>query len=372
VNIPPLSQSRQSKLACPLSYVETEIRGHKQASSEAARRGSALHKFLSEYVQYLVKAKKESDTDKAAELMVGMKPDAAELVGRLVDDFKINPDAVYGTELWIGLNAQFELTGKREASEFEMTLDLVELPEPTKAKLVDYKSQFHAVDADTFQGRLYSLGLMMLNPHIEQVEFELRFVRWGKSKRSVKFTRADIPKLQAEARQWRQMQLNIHNEPLVYGKEVIAGQHCTYCPLLIAGCPLENENPAKDPNAALLRVLYHRLAAKANEETVRAHCDANGPLRAKDGIGNEYEAAWTVSEQKKFSMDVLPVIQSWDKAHKSDPVLPRLSISGLGTLLKAKKRSDLSDECANHCEVKTRPKFHIGRAGEPDDENGAE
>jgi len=49
-----------------------------------------------------------------------------------------------------------------------------------------------------------------------------------------------------------------------------------------------------------------------------------------------------------------------------------LSISGLSSLLKAKKRSALADEAANFAEMKTKPKFHIGRAGEQDDENGAE
>jgi len=138
--------------------------------------------------------------------------------------------------------------------------------------------------------------------------------------------------------------------------------------LLGDGCPVE-ANPYEGVETHLRKALYFKAAYQKSFEILKAHCDEGGPVKASDGTGVVYEAAWGVSERKKFGIEAVPVIAKWDKA-KHDDVMSKLSLSGLGTPLRAKKRADLADEVANFTEVETRPRFRIGKVGET--ENGEE
>jgi len=376
MSIVPLSQSKQALLACPHSYVEQIIRGNKSPSSEASRRGTAVHQFLSEYTRHLINERLEQDLDWFDEHLDGLLPDARELLGGLRKDFKIDPEVVLGTEYYITLNAEFAPCPADQA-DYEMTLDRVTILSDTEAEIDDYKSNFMAFEADTFQTKLYSLGLLMMMPSLEKVTFRLQFVRWNRDK-IAKFTRNDIPALQAEARQWRKIQEQIHmhnafdavppaKSLIVY--PVYSGSHCVYCPLLAAGCPIE-KNPYKDPTGQLFNVLYFKAALKRAEEAVRANADKLGPLTVRDGIGTEYTGAWTIVEKRSYDINCLPVVLAWDKKKKDD-LLHKLTVSGLSSPLKAKKRAELADELANFVEVKAESQFKVRKVKE-EEEDGDE
>jgi hypothetical protein len=244
-----------------------------------------------------------------------------------------------------------------------MTLDLVTIDESgRRATIDDYKTNFRAFEADTFQAKLYSLGLMMLNPLIEEVTFRLWFVRWNRDK-TAKFTRKNIPELQAEARSWRNVQKALHEQAGSPG--VWPGAHCVYCPLLAAGCPIE-QNPYSDPAGQLGNVLYFRQALKKAEEFVRAEADKTGPVYARDGLNTEYSGEWTISDERHVSLDALPTLLAWQKA-KNDPILSKLRVSGLSTLVKAKKREALAESLANFTEMIPKSKFRIGKKREEED-----
>jgi len=363
---PPLSQSRQSLLACPWRYCQEQIHGLNQITGEAARRGIACHEFLRAYTQHLVKTKRTQDLDWCAEHLKGIEPSAIEILEGIYPEFRIDPEVVYATEQHITMDENFKVGTKKPA--FEMTIDLIELHEETLAKITDYKSQFQAIDANTFQARLYSLGVFMLNPTIEQVEFQLKFIRWGKA-RSVTFMREQIPELQAEAKRWRERQISLHEaDRQKFPIDALPGSHCVYCALLGDNCPVE-ANPYEGVESHLRKALYFKAAYQNSFEILKAHCDEGGPVKAPDGTGVIYEAAWGVSDRKKFGIEAVPVIAKWDKA-KHDDVMSKLSLSGLGTPLRAKKRAELADEVANFTEVETRPRFRIGKAGST--ENGSD
>jgi hypothetical protein len=369
--IPPLSQSRQSQLSCPLSYVEQQIRGHKAPQSEAARRGQIIHQTLCTYVRNLGQdrgsgPKRAKDPGYFICLLKGLPPDVREILEPQAERIEFDPEQVYATELHCTMDADFRANVLESNASYDSTLDLVLVHESTRATIIDWKSQFAAIDPDTFQARLYSLQLFMLNPQFERVTFELRFVRWGGKARSVTFTREQVPELQQEARRWRELQIKLHQEKRAAG--ALPGTHCVYCPLLANGCPVE-DNPAGDPKSMLAKVLYFREAIKGFSATLKTHCDEHGPISVKDGVGNEYRAEWGIGERKRYPLDALPVIQKWDKQREKG-FMQNLSISGLGTPLRARKREDLADELANYVEVKTVPKFRIGKVGEAEEENG--
>jgi len=382
MSIVPLSQSKQALLACPHSYVEQIIRGNKSPSSEASRRGTAVHLFLSEYTRHLINERLEQDLDWFDEHLDGLLPDARELLGGLRKDFKIDPEAVLGTEYYITLDDQFQPCPADRAA-YEMTLDRVTIPSDREAEIDDYKSNFMAFEADTFQAKLYSLGLLMMMPSLEKVTFRLQFVRWNRDK-IAKFTRDDIPALQAEARQWRLVQINLHRNhafeerhpksalinvlpsEMTIKYPVLSGSHCVYCPLLAAGCPIE-KNPYKDPTGQLFNVLYFKAALKRAEEAVRANADKLGPLTVRDGIGTEYTGAWTIVEKRSYDINCLPVVLAWDKKKKDD-LLHKLTVSGLSSPLKAKKRAELAEELANFVEVKAESQFKVRKVKEEEED----
>jgi len=381
--VPPLSQSRQALLACPLFYVQQIIKGKDAPESIAAVRGRVVHAILCKYVRELSRAGLSKRPEYFDTLLHGLPADAREILEQQRDRIEINPEEIYMAELYCAMSDDFRpwkktmLAGIEEENgprAYESTLDLVLVKDPSAATIIDWKSQFQAVDPDTFQARLYSLQLFMLNPQFEKVTFELRFVRWGGKARAVAFNREDVPKLQAEARRYREMQIQLHKEASEDGFEprVFAGAHCVYCPLLGNGCPVE-ENPAEDVTTSMQKVLYYRLALKKFEPIVKEHCNAFGPVTHKDGAGNVYEAFWDTTEEKKISIDALPVIQKWAKAREKD-FLEYITLSGISGKLKAKKRADLADAVANFVTMKVKPKFRIGRAGETEDEveNGRE
>ena len=355
MSIPPLSQSRQSLLACPVGYVEQVIKGNKEPNNEASVRGTEIHRFLSQYVNHLVATKQKKDDAKFDAMLVGLDPSAKEIL-RSMATFEIEPDLVYATEHHVQLDDSFQPT--EGTPSYEMTLDLIELLDASTAEITDYKSQFQAIEADTFQSKLYSLGLMMLNPHIHEVRFHLRFLRWGTEKTAI-YTREDIPELQREAKDARERQLELHE---IKPRAPLPGNHCTYCPLLANGCPIE-KNPYADPQGHLRNALYFQAALKKSQQIIRAHADKNGPIIATDGNGVRYEATWQTQVRKKFSLDALPTLLAWQKVAK-EQIIPKLSISGLSSLLKAKKRADLADECTQFCDTETVARFHIGKAGE--------
>jgi len=374
--VPPLSQSRQALLACPLFYVQQVIKGKDAPESIAAVRGRVVHAILCKYVRELARAGLSKRPEYFDTLLHGLPADAREILEQQRDRIEINPDEIYKAELYCAMDEglapmpNMDPAAQVSRLSYESTLDLVLVKDPSAATIIDWKSQFQAVDPDTFQARLYSLQLFMLNPQFEKVTFELRFVRWGGKARAVTFNREDVPKLQAEARRYREMQIQLHREAEDDGFEprVFAGSHCVYCPLLGNGCPVE-ENPAEDVVASMQKVLYYRLALKKFEPIVKEHCNAFGPVTHKDGAGNVYEAFWDTTEEKRISIDALPVIQNWAKAREKD-FLEYITLSGISGKLKAKKRADLADAVANFVTMKVKPKFRIGRAGETEDEVG--
>jgi hypothetical protein len=99
------------------------------------------------------------------------------------------------------------------------------------------------------------------------VKFVLEFVRYGAS-RSVEYTRRDLPRLKEIAQQARKRQRELHTIALASSSEIQAtpGRHCSWCPLLLKGCPLEGTNPyaIRTPEELLGHLLWLRQVEKRN------------------------------------------------------------------------------------------------------------
>ncbi len=364
--IPPLSQSRQALMACPYLYTEAVVEGHRAPPTLDSKRGQEIHEVLSTYVRHLAKTRQQADYeefDRLVDELVNLR-DALDVLAMVRERLTIDPEKVWQTEVHILLDDAFQVIDDGALPprpSYEMTLDLVLVHDPVTGEIQDYKSHYRTFDPDTFQAKLYSLGLLKLNPKLEKVYFRLEFVRWGIG-RSVTYTRDDVPKLEAEARKWRKHQLKLH-EASAQLRIAQPGSHCVYCPLLGNGCPLGERNPYAEMSLEerLRQVVYMREAVKKGLEVIKDHCAAEGPLEYTDDAGNRYRAEWGVKDRKSFPLvEALPILDQYQRATR-DEILPKLTISGLGTLLRAKKRQDLADELANVAEVRTGARFQIGR-----------
>lgn len=366
---PPLSQSRRELLACNLLYVSREIEGIKPPPSEAAHRGVEIHRVMSRYVDYLVKKRVKADWAEFERLCFGVSPEAKDILASVQERFELaDPEHVVGTELHWMFDANLEPV-KNGRADYEMTVDVLEMPNAETAIVTDYKSYFRLIDADSFQGAIYSLGAFLRNPNLQSVTFRLVFVRWG-AKREKTYTRADVPALISLVKGERDRQLAIH-AAFERGEELEAlpGKHCLYCPLLFEHCPWQYSNTwARERETVLKRALYLGMAydetmAMLKEMVGERDAPVAVTVETSDGNGHKYVARWGVKSVKHYpAIETIPILLD-HKEETGEDLLAEAHISGLGAKLKAKMREQLAEKLANVAEMETQGSFIVDEAG---------
>lgn len=385
--VPPLSQSRQARMACPALYQASEIEQLREPESQPSLRGQELHAMLSAYVNHCARTNQKTDYAYLEQLLLcGATPEVQQILRAIGEDLIIDPDQVLGTEMYLALDADLQpvhthtlgecyvtlqehgqMTRQlicREAElppHFEGTLDLVHMITPTEAVIDDYKSHFLIFDADTFQSLHYPLLLMQHYPHIERVEFRLRFVRYGLgAMRSVTFTRSDVPRLSRLVKDERRRQLAMHAD-VDAGNSLGAmpGEQCAYCPKL-KSCPIREINPyaSESPEEVLRFAIWAAAALRQSQQVLKAHAGATGPLSVTDGNGRQYVAQFKPIEKARYpARAAWPLLEAWED-EREPGLLDQVGIS-IGAKLKAKKRRALLESLAEVRQVQTMTRFGI-------------
>jgi hypothetical protein len=269
--------------------------------------------------------------------MKGASAEAHEVLERFRDNHAFDPEKVLATELYIALDENFlpieHLGDAGQIEEYEGTLDLVMLHSLTEAEINDWKSYYQIIDADTFQSKFYPLLLMCLNPTLERVKFALEFVRYGAS-RSVEYTRKDLTWLKELAQRERMRQRKLHQRASSGSLSLKAspGRHCTWCPLLLNGCPVAKTNPYARMTAEkrLRFALWLQEAEKQNTRVLKDLMVKRGPIKYRNGNQCEYLADFVPVEKKFYPYrDALSILDEWFKAHPEEAALrDKLTISG--------------------------------------------
>ena len=374
--VPPLSQSRQGDLACETLYVRKHVLGGRLADSGPATRGIEIHQILATYINYLARTSRATDLEMFDTLMRGAGAEARDVLERFRDDHAFEPEKILATELRITLDQHFlpiERPGTDgRVAEYEGTLDLVMLHSFTEAEIDDWKSYYQVIDADTFQSRLYPLLLMCLNPSIERVKFALEFIRYGVS-RCVEYTRKDLPWLKELAQTERARQRKLHELAFAGALDLKAspGRHCTWCPLLLNGCPVAETNPYGQMSAEerLRFTLWLQQAEKQNTAVLKDLLVESGPVRYRDENHTEYVAGFVPTKKRFYPFGgAAPVLDEWFVIHPDEGGLRhKLTISGLSSALKAPRRAELARKLAAIAEVRVETDLRIGR--EPRDQS---
>ena len=368
--IPPLSQSRHGDMACETLYVRKHVHRARVGESEPAARGIEIHQVLATYINHLVRTTRTTDLEAFDALMKGAGTEAREVLEKFRDNHAFDPEKILATELHIALDENFvpiEHPGDEgPIASYEGTLDLVMLHSLTESEIDDWKSYYQVIDADTFQSKFYPLLLMCLNPSLQQVKFVLEFVRYGVS-RCVEYTRTDMPWLKELAQRERARQRKLH-ELVSSGDrdlKVSPGRHCTWCPLLLNGCPVAETNPYGQMTAEerLRFALWLQEAEKHNTRVLKELMVEHGPIRYRDENESAYLADFVPVDKKFYPYrDAIPILDGWFRTHPDERNLrEKLTISGLSSALKAEKRSELAQKLAAIVDMRVETELRIGR-----------
>jgi hypothetical protein len=366
--IPPLSQSRYGDIACETLYFQKHVQGTVLGESEPAARGIEIHQVLASYIDHLVRTRRATDLEVFDALMRDAGDEAREVLEKFRGNHTFDPERILATELHIALDENFlpidHPDDCRQLAEYEGTLDLVQLHSITEAEIDDWKSYYQVIDADTFQSKFYPLLLMCLNPSLKRVKFVLEFVRYGAS-RSVEYTRKDLPWLKELAQRERARQRKLHG--LIRGRKLKTspGRHCTWCPLLLNGCPVAETNPYARMTAErrLRFAVWLQEAEKQNTKVLKDLMVERGPIHYRDGNQTENLAEFVPVEKKFYPYrDAVSIIDEWFSAHPDEQGLrDKLTVSGLSSALKAEKRAELAQKLAGVADVHFETELRIGR-----------
>jgi hypothetical protein len=368
--IPPLSQSRHGDMACQALYVRKHVQCAKVGESEPAARGIEIHQVLATYIDHLVITRGTTDLEVFDALMKGTGAEAREVLEKFRDNHAFDPEKILATELHIALDENFvpieHPADDGPIATYEGTLDLVMLHSLTEAEIDDWKSYYQVIDADTFQSKFYPLLLMCLNPSLERVKFVLEFVRYGVS-RCVEYTRTDLAWLKELAQRERTRQKKLH-ELVSSGDrdlKVSPGRHCTWCPLLLNGCPVAETNPygQMTPEQRLRFALWLQEAEKQNTRVLKELMVEHGQIRYRDENESEYIAGFVPTEKRFYPyQDGTSILDEWFRTHPDERALrEKLTISGLSSAIKAEKRTELAQKLAEIADVRVETELKIGR-----------
>jgi hypothetical protein len=368
--VPPLSQSRRGDMACETLYVHKHVQRATLAESAPAARGIEIHQILATYINYLVRTRRATDLDAFDALMRGASAEAREVLEKFRDNHAFDPEKILATELHIALDEHFlpieHPADDGQIANYEATLDLVMLHSLTEAEIEDWKSYYQVIEADTFQSKFYPLLLMCLNPSLERVKFVLEFVRYGAS-RCVEYTRKDMPWLKELAQRERARQRRLHELVSLGDREPKAspGRHCTWCPLLLNGCPVAETNPYGQMMAEerVRFALWLQEAEKQNTRVLKELLVEHGPICYRDENESEYIAGFVPIEKRFYPyQDGASILDEWFTAHPDERALrEKLTISGLSSAIKAEKRSELARKLAEIADVRVETELRIGR-----------
>src|SRR5882672_3281437 len=365
---PPLSQSRRGDMACETLYVRKHVQCARVGESEPAARGIEIHQILATYINQLVRTPRTTDLELFDALMKGSGTEAREVLEKFWDKRAFYPEKILATELRIALDENFvpikHPGDDGHIADYEGTLDLVMLHSLTEAEIDDWKSYYQVIDADTFQSKFYPLLLMCLNPSLERVKFVLEFVRYGAS-RSAEYTRKDLPWLKELAQRERARQRKLHGLNRSRKLKTSPGRHCTWCPLLLNGCPVVKTNPYSRMTAEqrLRFALWLQEAEKQNTRVLKDLMVKRGSIHYRDGNQNEHLAEFVPVEKKYYPYrDAIAILDEWFSAHSDEQGLrDKLTVSGLSSALKAEKRAELAQKLAGAADVHFETELRIGR-----------
>lgn len=423
--IPPLSQTKREQMSCEYGYaIENtdlvQIGGLQTPDTPASARGQDVHAVIAPYALHCAQKRVPADFMFLDSLTSALGEEAATILEVCRDNITIDWQNLFAVEILWGLDSNFEPTyaidhdGKAwpinpiwgiEASgnppAYVGTMDQIYLmPGGKVARLPDLKTHPRPFEADTFQGKLYTLAAMMHLPELQEVEFGLRFVRYANIVKTHKYFRSDVPQMMDDVRRIRNRQKEIHAKVAEGGElRVHGGAHCTYCPCAIdpigIPCPDGKLNPMlKSPAEMLNWLLSSEVQMRMVKQALQQHVDGTGEsVFSQDANGKVYsygpvqreKVTYPVFEgsiEEGFTMPIVDALLNWVTTNPKD-LIPRkgskpwfnnlrLGATEMNRYLKTAKREIIHNAIKDLAITETKIEYRVTRDAEADDGAGSE
>ena len=347
--------------------------------------------------------------------------EAATILESCRDNITIDWQNLFAVEVLCGLNKDFKPTyaldhdGKAQPMNpvwgldcdeaaypaYCGTLDVIYLmPGGKVARITDWKSHPRPFEADTIQGKLYSLLLFMHMPELQEIEFGLRFVRYANIVKTHKYFRSDVPQMMDDVRRTRNRQKEIHQKVAEGGElRVHGGSHCVYCPCALdpigIPCPNGKLNPMlKSPAEQLNWLLSTEVQVRMITQALQQHVDGTGEsVFSQDANGKVYSygpvkgekvtyPVFVGSIEEGFNMPIIDALLNWVTTNPKD-LIPRkgskpwfnnlkIGSTELNRYLKTNKREIIHNAIKDLAIVEPKITMKIQRDAETDDGLGSE
>lgn len=351
--VPPLRQSTAETMACPYSYAAQAIEGRATATTEPSYRGTEVHAVMRAYVKHCGERKVQADWAAFDQIAAAISPEAGRICDGMRDWFRVDFEHIIATEEKISLDSNFQPASTGVAA-YQGTLDALYALNEIHALIRDYKSHPVPFEADTVQSVMYPVLVFQTLPWVQNVTFELVFVRYRNCMRAVTWSRADLPKMMAELSRYRERQLKMHLDYEASGIDALpAIPHagCHFCPLLQFGdCPVAELNPhTQSPEDLTHELLFLDKRREYVKSILKSAVQArSGPIVVRDDNGTELSYGAAPSESRAYpAQTVLPVIQQWCTATGDHKFAESINLSSttvsskLDTLKRASLRHDV-------------------------------
>ena len=420
-SIPPLSQTLANSMSCEYGYKLVQIDGLKTPNTQASDRGTDIHAVLAPYAMHCAQKHVPADFLFLDSLTSSLGEEAATILESCRDNITIDWQNLFAVEILCGLDRDFQPTyavdhdGRQQPINpvwglsistplepaYVGTLDVIYvMPGSKVARIVDWKSHPRPFEADTIQGKLYSLLLFMHMPELQEVEFGLRFVRYANSVKTHKYFRSDVPQMMDDVRRTRNRQKEIHSKVEEGGElRVHGGAHCVYCPCALdpigIPCPNGKLNPMlKSPAEMLNWLLSTEVQVRMVKEALKQHVDGTSQsVWSQDANGNVYQfgpverekVTYPIFEgsiEEGFNMPIVDALLNWVTTNPKD-LIPRkgskpwfqnlrIGATELNRYLKTSKREILHNNIKDLAITETTVQMKISRDPSVDDGQGSE
>lgn len=373
-----VSKSMLRALECPTFFVGQYLQRVAEAEHFLARTGKEFHAWRQAYTNHLVDIQMWRDPDFQARYLETevLSDDARKLIAR--DDFAIDPDSVYGCEVFLSIDREFRpleheignpTPGRLSGDPRFLasgTIDLLLLEDNgRKATIRDPKSGFSTTGVTDTEPPVYAALVMLHFPLVQEVNFVWDFVR-SSAVRRTSYTREDLSWIEDLLLQKDQLKNDLvrgYNDGETLDANPFSGL-CPYCQLT---CPLRPRWEAGElalaaPQTRLDAIRLAQLVKVCEDVIGRAKTLVAGWLDQEPSMRLELGAGWEatlrVSETKSLplyealhalgldliDLSILPAdAQKMVADHRPeytpqfDVPLAQLTLGGLNGFAKTKK-----------------------------------
>jgi hypothetical protein len=361
---PATRQSIFEQMSCETAYKLVHIDGLRTPNTTQSDRGTDIHEVLAQYVDHCASKRIPADFAFLDSLTDSATEEVAQILESCRENLTVDWQNLFGSEISMGLDKDFQPTYSMDHDNKPVPIDQIWgtevvpfggkppaycgildtiylMPGGTVARIVDWKSHPRPFPADSFQGKLYSLMLMMHIPELTEVEFGLKFVRYANVVTTQKYFRSDVPQMMDDVRRVRNRQRDIHEK--VENQQPLrthGGAHCIYCPCVLdpvyIPCPIYRMNPMTNlsPADRLNWRLVHDAMNRTNNQAMSQYVDGSGQeIHSQDANGKHYTFGpkpkkkttyplFTQAQDGSFDMPIVDALLNWANDHPDD-LVPR-------------------------------------------------